>query len=538
MSNSDHSAVLRRAEQQLQSGRSREAYATARQLISRHPEDIALLIFMSRVTLSLQQVDVAVTHALKAVKLDPDRAASRLCLAECHAVANQWKKAEKSLDKAAMLAKNDFQVLDSVAALYSLCNMYKKAQQTILRAMELAPDSAKLVYNLAIQQRFLGETDDAEQSLNRVVELDPDNSEAIFILSGLRRQTEQSNHISLIKSRLDLPGNSINAKVRLNFALAKEYEDIGQWEKSFEALSLGAGTKRQSFKYNSRQNVKILERTAELQSKEYLSSPVKSCAFDAPIFILGLPRTGSTLVDTMISSHGDVVSAGELPDFPRQFAARIARAAHDHPALGRDRMALSLNIDFRALGRGYRDAVVGKIGPCKHFTDKLPFNFQYCGMIRRALPNARIIHIRRDPMDSCYSIYKALFLSPYPYSYDLEELAAYFVAYYRLMDHWRTAMPGVILDVDYEDIIQDHEKEIRRIIDWCGLPWDPACLNYRKTRKAITTLSAPQVRSEIYSSSVGKWRHFEQQMAPARKYLEQANIPFHLPEQSLDIPSH
>ena len=530
MSNSDFTAILRRGEQQLHAGHIREAHIIAQQLLSRHPGDISVLIFMSRVARAMQQFDAAIDHATDAIKRDPDRAASHLCLAECHAEANQWKKTEKALDKAAILAKNDFHILDSVAALYSICNMYEKARQTILRAMELAPDSAKLVYNLAIQQRFLGETDDAEQSLNRAIELDPDNSEAIFILSGLRRQTEKSNHISQIKSRLDRSQNNERATVQLNFALAKEYEDLGQWEKSFEALSLGAKAKRQTFKYDSRQNVRILQRTADLQSGEYLSSPVDSCPFDAPIFILGLPRTGSTLVDTMISSHRDVISAGELPDFPRQFAAQIGRAARDHPALGRDRMALSLNIDFKALGRGYRDAVLAKIGPCKHFTDKLPFNFQYCGMIRRALPNARMIHIRRDPMDSCYSIYKALFLSPYPYSYDLEELAAYFVAYYRLMEHWRLAMPGAILDVDYEDIILDHEKEIRRIIDWCGLPWDPACLDYRKTRKAITTLSAPQVRRGIYSSSVGKWRHFEQQMAPVRKYLEQANIPFRIPE--------
>ncbi|MCF6197337.1 MAG: sulfotransferase [Emcibacter sp.] len=526
MSENALSRALYQGQQYLKSGHAREAYAIARKMRDDFPDDASVLAFMSKVEISVGQLEQSLDHILKAVKLAPDQQSYQIILAENYAAMNMWKKSETTLDQVVSQADNDFQILDSAAALYSLCNMYEKSRDTIIKALKLKPDNAALIYNLAIQQRFLGDMEGALDSLDRAIERDPKNTEAVYIRSGLRRQTKQSNHIPFIIDRLEELKNIQQAKIQLNYALAKEYEDLEEWNKSFKALNAGAKAKRQTIKYDSARNIEILTRTATLQTKEYLSTPVPACRREAPIFILGLPRTGSTLVDTIISSHKDVVSAGELPDFPKQFALALKKAAAKTPGLGRDRMALSLKIDFKALGQGYVDAADGKVTYSKHFTDKLPFNFQYCGMIKRALPNARIIHVRRDPMDSCYSIYKALFLSPYPFSYDLTDLAQYFVAYYRLMDHWRAALPGAILDVNYEDVIADHEQEARRIIDWCGLDWDPACLNYRETKKAITTLSAAQVRGKIYSSSIGKWRHFEKQMAPVKKILEDAGIPF------------
>ncbi|MCF8475101.1 MAG: sulfotransferase [Emcibacter sp.] len=526
MLSQNHQKDFQEGQLYFQSGRQQEAYKIARQLLSLYPKDISLLLFTSKVTLSLQLFEDSIAHAIKATEIAPDRADIHLCLAECYAISSQWIKSEMTLDKVAALENIDFQILDSIASLYSLCNRYEKALKTISYALELKPNNAKLIYNMAIQQRFLGKIEDAEKSLNQVIELDPNNTEAIYILSGLRRQTKELNHIPHITAERNRLKNNHQAVIQLNYALAKEYEDLGEWEKSFEALSHGAKAKRETFKYNSAQNIKILQRTAILQSKAYLSTLVKSCHKEGPIFILGLPRTGSTLVDTIISSHKDVVSAGELPDFPKYFIAQINKLHENNKIYNQDKMALSLNIDFQELGENYIKSVTGKIGSHRYFTDKLPFNFQYCGMIKRALPKAKIIHVKRDPMDSCYSIFKALFLSPYPYSYNLEELAQYFIAYYRLMDHWREAMEGDILDVNYEDVIRDHEAETRRIIDWCGLEWDPACLDYRNTHKAITTLSAPQVRKDIYSSSIGKWRHFEQQMEPVRNALEKAKIIF------------
>ena len=156
--------------------------------------------------------------------------------------------------------------------------------------------------------------------------------------------------------------------------------------------------------------------------------------------------------------------------------------------------------------------------------DKLPFNFLYCGLIHRALPNAKIIHMTRDPMDTCYAVYKTLFGQAYPFSYDLDELAAYFLAYRRLMDHWHEVMPGQILNVAYEDVVADTESAARRLTEYCGLQWERECLEFHTSRAATTTASAAQVRQPVYSSSVQKWRHYEQQLAPLQARLLDAGL--------------
>jgi hypothetical protein len=158
------------------------------------------------------------------------------------------------------------------------------------------------------------------------------------------------------------------------------------------------------------------------------------------------------------------------------------------------------------------------------FIDKLPFNFLYCGLIHRALPRARIVHVVRDPMDTCYAVYKTLFGQAYPFSYDLEELATYYIAYHRLMNHWRTTMPGLIQDVSYENVVANSETEARQLVAYCGLQWEPACLEFHNLKSASTTASAVQIRQPIYSSSVGKWRRYEQQLEPLRARLEEAGL--------------
>jgi hypothetical protein len=237
-----------------------------------------------------------------------------------------------------------------------------------------------------------------------------------------------------------------------------------------------------------------------------------------------MPRTGTTLVERMLGNHSEAASVGEAVDFPEEMTA-AARAAHARLGLtDPNLLRASLNIEYGALGRSYRAAVSQLAGGQRFTIDKLPFNFRYCGLIHKALPKAAIVHLTRDPMDTCYAVFKTLFINAYHFSYQLEELAEYYIAYRRMMDHWHAVMPGVILDVRYEDLVAEPEAQARRLLTHCGLAWEDQVLEFHRSTKASTTASAVQVRRPIYQSSVQKWRQFTRELQPVLRRLAAAGL--------------
>jgi hypothetical protein len=243
-----------------------------------------------------------------------------------------------------------------------------------------------------------------------------------------------------------------------------------------------------------------------------------------PIFIVGMPRTGTTLVERILGSHSQVISVGEAIDFPEEMTA-AARAAHARLGLtDANYVRASLQMDFGEVGRRYIAAVRQITAGQPYTIDKLPFNFRYCGLIHAALPNASIVHLTRDPMDTCYAVFKTLFINAYHFSYQLDELAEYFVAYRKMMDHWHAVMPGVMLEVRYEELVADPETQCRRLLAHCGLPWEDEVLDFHTSTKASTTASTVQVRRPIYRSSVQKWRNFSRELQPVLRRLAEAGL--------------
>ena len=237
-----------------------------------------------------------------------------------------------------------------------------------------------------------------------------------------------------------------------------------------------------------------------------------------------MPRTGTTLVERILASHSDVQSAGELANFAVEMMRLVKEQAAGRK-LPRDALVeLSADIDFAKLGEAYIESTRTTTGGVRHFIDKLPLNYLYVGLIHLALPNAKIVHVQRDPMDTCYAVYKNLFADAYPFSYDLEELARYYVAYHDLMVHWHEVLPGVIHSTHYETLVDDVEGEARRLLEYCGLGWQPACLEFHKLDEVSMTASAAQVRRPVYRSSVGRWRDYEQQLQPVYNILQDAGI--------------
>jgi hypothetical protein len=258
-------------------------------------------------------------------------------------------------------------------------------------------------------------------------------------------------------------------------------------------------------------------------TRETLPSLGPGFEAEGPIFIVGMPRTGTTLLERLLGGHSQVWSVGEFTVFPPLLVEHINKRLADAAQVERANEA-SLRIDFRELGMRYVAAARQLAGERTHFVDKLPFNFLYCGYILAALPGARLIHLVRDPMDTCYAVFKTQFFNAYYWSYDLDELADYYVGYREQMDHWHRVLPGRILDVHYEELVHDPEGQARRVLEWCGLPWEDSALAFHEQERPSMTASAAQVRRPIYTDSIGSWRRAAPALRRVHDRLVRANL--------------
>jgi len=431
---------------------------------------------------------------------------------------------------AAQMHATDAAVIDAIGNVFSRAGDQRRALAAFERAIALAPNEPHFVFNRATVRRFLGDLDGAERDYDRVIALRPTDYEACLNRSELRTQSEASNHTHELEARLASGGMDWRGEVALRFALAKEYEDLGQYARSFEHLSRGARLRREHLRYDIATDVAtaewIIEAYPGFASRTFPTQPSsgKSQGQDDPIFIVGLPRSGSTLVERILGSHTSVRPAGELTQFALCVVAGVTRQFKTASMPRRDLVKRSSQLDFAALGRDYLSQVRAAGITADRFTDKMPLNYLYCGLIQRALPNARIIHVRRSPMAACYAIYKKLFQDGYPFSYDLDELARYYIAYRRLIEHWKATLPGVIHEVNYEALVADQRRETQRLLSFCGLEWQDACLKFHANPAPSTTASAAQVRHRLYGNAVGQWRHYAQQLEPLQRQLAAAGF--------------
>ena len=277
-------------------------------------------------------------------------------------------------------------------------------------------------------------------------------------------------------------------------------------------------------RYDVATDLGIIDRIREVYTADRFDGHIEGFDNAAAIFVIGMPRTGTTLVERILGSHPDVCAAGELNEFGLELTRQVSALAAGRTLSRQDFVDLSTRVDFRALGQRYLERVRPYRDSRPVFIDKLPFNYLYAGLIHLALPRAKIVSVRRDPLDTCYAVYKQLFKDAYPFSYDLAELGRYYVAYDRLMRHWDTVMPGVVLTVHYEAVVADVRGQARRLLQHCGLGWDERCVRFHENAQASTTASALQVRQPLYDTSIGRWRRYAEQLEPLRLQLEAAGV--------------
>lgn len=459
-----------------------------------------------------------------ALARDGEYGALQLKRAEVLMALRRRSEAFAAADRAVSVGEPDPALLHTVAAMYMNTNNPARAKPLLYRALELAPGEPSLLYTAALSHFFLNETAEADALLARMLQVVPDNGNAWHVRSQLATHTPAANHIAELRSVLARPHLHEQDRMLVSFALAKELEDVGEFAQSFDALLQANRIKRATLTYDAASDARDMQNVAAHYSKPAMQALRGGDETAGPIFIVGMPRTGTTLVERILGSHSQVASVGEAVDFPEEMAS-LARATHARLGLtDPDLLRASLQMDFGELGRRYLAAVRQLSGGHRYTIDKLPFNFRYTGLIHKALPKAAIVHLTRDPMDTCYAVFKTTFINAYHFSYKLEEVAEYFVAYRRMMDHWHAVMPGVILDVRYEDLVADPEAQCRRLLAHCGLPWEEEVLDFHNSKKASTTASTAQVRRPIYKSSVQKWRNFARELQPVLKRLREAGL--------------
>jgi hypothetical protein len=300
----------------------------------------------------------------------------------------------------------------------------------------------------------------------------------------------------------------------LHFALGKAFDDLGQHERSFRHLRDGNALKRAGLAYQEKEVLLLLERirtafTPELMQQKYGEGHHS----DVPVFVVGMPRSGTTLVEQILASHSKVYGAGEIETFYQAIAKFRSRngAAAEFP----DFVQAMSPEALRDLGSDYIQLTKSAAPSAERIVNKLPLNFKYVGLIHLALPQARVIHICRNPLDTCFSCFSLLFTGAQSFSYDLGELGRYYRGYAAVMDHWRNVLPrGVMIEVQYEDLIADLEGQARAIVDHCGLPWEDSCLAFHQTKREVKTASSVQVREPLYRTSIGRWRPYEKFLQP------------------------
>ncbi len=460
---------------------------------------------------ALNRHDQAIGFYEKALAVDPDFAEANFGIATALQALNRHTRAIAFYEKAVAVAPDYVEANDGLGTALQALDRHDDAIPLYEKALAIRPGNGVTHNKLGVALEQIGRLDEARLAFERAIGLEPRNTGFYRNLFDTKKIAAGDRHLAalqaLAQDAATLPGDD---RIQLHFALGKALADMGEHQRSFDHFLEGNALKRRQVEHDEAAAMRMFERiravfgTALMRSKARQGDP--SCL---PIFILGMPRSGSTLIEQILASHPKVLGAGErldLRDALNSFG-EAASVTLPFPEV----FVVATGEELRWLGTGYLDrlktATSGAADLWQRITDKMPANFRLVGLIHLALPNARIIHTCRDPVDTCLSCFSTLFAGDQPFAYDLGELGRYYRAYSSLMDHWRGVLPqGVILDVQYEELVADFEPQARRIVAHCGLEWHDACLAYDKTARPVKTASSAQVRRPIYRSSVGRWR--------------------------------
>jgi tetratricopeptide (TPR) repeat protein len=543
--------ALNRALSAFKAGKFVEAEEQCRQIVAANPDFFEAIHILAVVQASLGKNDLALASYDRALALRPADAGVLNNRGVTLQKLNRHDEALASYDRALALREDNAAVFYNRGNALRELRRFDEALASYDRALALRPDHARALNNRGIALRDLGRHDEALANYERALASRPNDAEShnnmgaalkelgrldeardyfekairlaprtplVYLSLATSKQfTADDPHLAAMQALAgEMASLGADDAISLHFALGKALADVGRHEESFHHLLQGNALKRTRIAYDEAATLRMLERVrtvftpALMRSKHGLGDPSET-----PVFILGMPRSGSTLVEQILASHPKVFGAGELD----HFAAAVARR---HPPVPFPEGIADVADDrLRRFGTDYLDATTRLAPGAARITDKTPLNFGFAGLIHLALPHARIVHTRRDPVDTCLSCFSTLFATGQPFTYDLGELGRYYRAYDVLMRHWRDVLPeGVMIEVQYEDVVDDLEGQARRLVAHCGLDWDEACLDFHRTERTVRTASAVQVRQPIYRGSVARRRPANDLLRPLLDGLE------------------
>lgn len=517
----DPQALLRSIEALRSAGRMAEAEGAALRSTGEFPTEPRGWLALATLRRARNALDAAQDAVARGLDRQPHDKALRLLQAELKIQSGAVETGLGHLRALVPAAEQDGALLQHIAQLFTRLNLHAEAARCYRQAVALAPQNPEFLYNLATATIALGGLGEAEALLDRVIALKPNDYDAYYNRATLRRQTLEANHLAELQTALARPIPDAMGAVRLGYALAKELEDLGRYPESFAALKRAADGRRRLLAYRVEEDERAMAEIAAAFDTRYFARPRPAAAHaqGIPVFVLGLPRSGTTLIDRLLASHSEVESLGEINDFAVALMAETPQARNKFELI-----RASASADPVAFGRRYRETTVALAPKARWRIDKTPLNFLYLGPILAAMPDAVVIHVRRKPMDVCYAMYKTLFRMAYPFSYDLSDLGRYFCAYAKLMDHWCAVLPGGFLNIDYEALVSDQETVTRRLLAHCGLGWEDACLAPERNEAPSLTASAAQVREKVHGRSVGLWRRYAKELAPLAEVLRAGGV--------------
>ena len=472
-----------------------------------------------------QHPNVASEAFERVLSLDPARYDAAIELSSQLVISLRNTEAISLLERYTSSLSNSPRYLDMAGTIYTDIGLPSLALPLYQKANNLQPGIDLFMANLAACSIFLGKIKDARDIYLSLLEKNPQHQRNHYQLSRLERVTDD-NHIVQMKNVLNQTNLPAHRNIFVYYALAKELEDLEQWKESFHYYKMAGDAVTTVSNYDVGKDELLIQKIMETCTLEWLADRQGTSPLDpgekTPIFVLGLPRTGTTLTERILASHSGVESIGET-----KYLESIMRTLSGIPSVEKmtpDMIEALAPMDATSIAMGYLDAVNYLLGDKKLFIEKLPYNFLYIGFIIKAFPNAKIVRLKRNPMDSCFAIYKQPFTWAYKFSYNLDDLGRYFVAHDRLFDHWRALIGDQLIEVEYEALVNDSENQTRALLDRLGLDFEEACLNFDQNKTATTTASSVQVREKIHSRSVLRWKRFEKQLNPLRDYLDAAGI--------------
>ena len=511
--------LLYKGVRHLQASRFRKAENAFKKILVEDENNIDALRFMGILAFKSGNHDIAEAMFTRALQVDPTYTLVWANLAQVFSVTGQLDKAKKSFKNILNMEPKNGLIWAEYGTVLTKLARYSDGKDAYLKALKFKPNSPRVYLSLGHVYKTMGEIDNSINSYKSTIKQNNLSGEAYWSLANLKTYSFTNDEIKNMEVTLDTEISDIE-RCQMHFALGKAYEVKKDYNNSFINYSKGNRVKKGLIKYSSRETSEKTKKVLNFFNEENISSLSNSSTLDRdPIFVLGMPRSGSTLIDQIISSHSMVDGTQELPNIIK-IAAELNNDSDDnYPEVLEDFKSNELS----ALGLDYIKETKWARESAPFFIDKMPNNFIHIGLIKTILPNAKIIDTRRDAMDTCFSCFKQFFARGQLFTYSLEDLGNYYVDYIKAMNHWHKVYGEDIYTVHYDNVINNTESTIRELIEYCELPFEDNCLEFYKSSRPVKTPSAEQVRQPIYKSGLNYWKNYADFLSPLKKIIDEIN---------------